>query len=225
VQNDKLKATAHSDTFVTAASVTAARYAGGAVIRAIDLVMGGGARAALCVVRPPGHHSGRGGLIAECASCGFCIFNSVAAGALYALQGGAARVAIVDFDAHHGNGTEEIVRAAGEPKRLLFYSTHLYDGKFYPGSGAEDDLPFNILNSPLPPLWTRPKVGPAKTMRRAVVEKLLPSLRAFCPTLILISVCQREAKGIDRPPPGRIRRVRGRFGQRRCRVEGPPHRV
>jgi acetoin utilization deacetylase AcuC-like enzyme len=102
-------------------------------------------------------------------SCGFCIFNNVAAGALYAIEEDSLmceRCAIVDIDVHHGNGTEEIVRKCHDPSKLFFFSIHLYDNdkrkrinpnqvvyKFYPGTGMEDDLALNIINVPIVPLW------------------------------------------------------------------------
>jgi acetoin utilization deacetylase AcuC-like enzyme len=102
-------------------------------------------------------------------SCGFCIFNNVAAGALYAIEDDrlmCERCAIVDIDVHHGNGTEEIVRKCQDPSKLFFFSIHLYDNdkrkrinpnqivyKFYPGTGLEDDLALNIINVPIVPLW------------------------------------------------------------------------
>ena len=112
----------------------------------MDCVLLGRNRNAFCVVRPPGHHAGYRGLLDGAKSCGFCIFNNVAAGALHALEGQfCERVAIIDIDVHHGNGTEDIVRHYNRPDRLFFFSSHLYekdkDGpyEFFPGSGAGDD--------------------------------------------------------------------------------------
>lgn len=134
-------------------------------------VLVGRNRNAFCVVRPPGHHAGISGLLDGGESCGFCIFNNVAAGALYAISDDrllCERCAIVDIDVHHGNGTEEIVRKCHDPSKLFFFSIHLYDNdrrkrgpnqayyKFYPGTGAEDDLPLNIINVPIVPLWREP---------------------------------------------------------------------
>mmetsp|Transcript_49530 Transcript_49530/g.59942 ORF Transcript_49530/g.59942 Transcript_49530/m.59942 type:complete len:391 (+) Transcript_49530:879-2051(+) len=126
-------------------------------------------RNAFCVVRPPGHHAGINGLLSNSESCGFCIFNNIAAGALHALSprhsARCERCAIVDIDVHHGNGTEEIVRQCHDPARLLFFSVHLYDRertssgtedmdwKFYPGTGDEDDVARNVINVPVAPLW------------------------------------------------------------------------
>lgn len=133
-------------------------------------------RNAMCIVRPPGHHAGVNGLLDGGESCGFCIFNNVAAGALHAISDErllCERCAIVDFDVHHGNGTEEIVRKCHDPGKLFFFSIHLYDNekkkqkgnalqyKFYPGTGAEDDVAFNIINVAITPLWKEPNDKPA----------------------------------------------------------------
>lgn len=110
------------------------------------------------------------GLLEGGESCGFCIFNNVAAGALYAISDDKLqcnKCAIVDIDVHHGNGTEEIVRKCHDPSKLFFFSIHLYDNekddkkksstqfvyKFYPGTGSKDDLALNIINVPISPLW------------------------------------------------------------------------
>lgn len=133
------------------------------------------------MVRPPGHHAGVNGLLDGGESCGFCIFNNVAAGALYAISDDrelCSKVAIVDIDVHHGNGTEEIVRKCHDPSKLFFFSIHLYDNdkkkrtpnqsvyKFYPGTGSEDDLALNIINVPIIPLWKSEQAGPAQTSAR-----------------------------------------------------------
>ncbi|CAM9456091.1 unnamed protein product, partial [Phaeothamnion confervicola] len=146
------------DTSFSAGSLRAARRAAGAVMHAVDKVVGGENHNAFCVVRPPGHHAGPNGLLEAAVSCGFCIFNNVAVGALHALsEHRLERVAIVDIDVHHGNGTEEIARAFAKPDRLLFCSIHLYERgngyEFFPGSGAADDTACNIINMPLEPLW------------------------------------------------------------------------
>lgn len=137
-------------------------------------VLVGRNRNAFCVVRPPGHHAGINGLLSDAESCGFCLFNNVAAGAMHALSDEkhrprCERCAIVDIDAHHGNGTEEIVRKCHDSGRLLFFSVHLYDCdkpkktnefnyKFYPGTGADDDVPHNVINVPIAPLWREKEV-------------------------------------------------------------------
>jgi acetoin utilization deacetylase AcuC-like enzyme len=112
------------------------------------------------------------GLLDGGESCGFCIFNNIAAGALHAISDErllCERCAIVDIDVHHGNGTEEIVKKCHDPGKLFFFSIHLYDNdnkkpkgnafqyKFYPGTGAEDDVAYNIINVALTPLWKEPQ--------------------------------------------------------------------
>jgi acetoin utilization deacetylase AcuC-like enzyme len=110
----KIKLEQNCDTNFSKGSLDAALRAAGGVCYAIDEVVspGGSGRNAFVAVRPPGHHAGYRGHVKSSASCGFCIFNSVAVGALHALDTieGVERVAIVDFDVHHGNGTEEIVK-------------------------------------------------------------------------------------------------------------------
>lgn len=148
-------------------------------------VLVGRHRNAFCVVRPPGHHAGINGLLAGGESCGFCIFNNVAAGALYAISDDrllCKRCAIVDIDVHHGNGTEEIVRKYHDPSKLFFFSIHLYDNdkkkgkapsyKFYPGTGAEDDLALNIINVPIIPLWKESPPAPAPVKTHNTRNKL-----------------------------------------------------
>jgi acetoin utilization deacetylase AcuC-like enzyme len=132
------------DTTFSAGTLRAARRAAGAVAHAVDCVLLGRNRNAFCVVRPPGHHAGYRGLLDGAKSCGFCIFNNIAAGALHALDAHyCERVAIVDIDIHHGNGTEDIVRKCNRPEQLFFFSVHLYDREdgydFFPGSGLADD--------------------------------------------------------------------------------------
>ena len=214
-----LKDPTTSDTKLSPGSYAAARRAAGAVIRAIDEVCAGRARHALCVVRPPGHHAGVRGLIPGSVSCGFCVFNSVMVGVAHALHGGGRRVAVVDFDVHHGDGSEEIVRrlaGSHSPNELFFASIHLYDpgdatfGAFYPASGSVDAMAQNIINVPLSPMWRGktplPNVkanraggaaGPAASprmcgcgraeWRTAFAQRIIPSLRAFSPDLILLS--------------------------------------
>ena len=143
-------------------------------------VLVGRNRNSFCVVRPPGHHAGVNGLLDGGESCGFCLFNNVAAGALYAISHErlfCERCAIVDIDVHHGNGTEEIVRKCHDPSKLFFFSIHLYDNdkrkrgsgqfqyKFYPGTGSDDDLALNIINVPLVPLW-KDNTSPAPPVTR-----------------------------------------------------------
>ncbi|KAL7498166.1 hypothetical protein ACHAWT_007846 [Skeletonema menzelii] len=174
LKEEKTKDNDHSDTAFSVGSLKAARRAAGAVQHAVDCVLVGRNRNAFCVVRPPGHHAGINGLLSDAESCGFCLFNNVAAGAMHALSDEknrprCQRCAIVDIDAHHGNGTEEIVRKCHDSGRLLFFSVHLFDHdkpkkgqafqyKFYPGTGAEDDVAHNIINVPIAPLWREKEV-------------------------------------------------------------------
>jgi len=158
---EELKKEELADTSFSQGTLTAARRAAGAVAHAVDRVMLGRNRNAFCVVRPPGHHAGYDGLLQGAKSCGFCIFNSVAAGALHALENhNCERVAIIDLDIHHGNGTEDIVRRYTNPSRLFFFSVHLYDKEesyeFFPGSGTDDDVVHNIINVPITPMWHGP---------------------------------------------------------------------
>jgi acetoin utilization deacetylase AcuC-like enzyme len=158
------------DTALNPHSLDAAWHAAGAAVLATDLVMRGERDNAFCVVRPPGHHAVRD------RAMGFCIFNSVAVGILHALEAhGLERVAVVDFDVHHGNGTEEIF--AGD-ERVLMVSTFQYP--LYPYSGVEP-LGDNMLNVPLAP-------GSDGAKLREAVEKVwLPALDAFAPQAIYVS--------------------------------------
>lgn len=158
------------DTLMNPHSLEAALRAAGSAVLGVDLVMQGEIGAAFCNVRPPGHHAERD------RAMGFCIFNNVAVGAAHALAAhGLERVAIVDFDVHHGNGTEHIF--ADEP-RVLFCST--FQHPFYPHTGAETDTP-HIVNVPLP------AGADGKAFREAVSVHWLPRLEAFAPEFIFIS--------------------------------------
>lgn len=161
------------DTFLSDGTREATWRAAGAVVAAVDAVLAGENPRAFCAVRPPGHH-------AEPAQpMGFCIFNNVAIGALHALEAyGLKRVAVIDLDVHHGNGTQA---TAQKEKRLFFASTH--QSPLYPGTGfAHERGPAgNILNAPLPP-------GAGSAEWRAAMERdVLPALHAFAPELILVS--------------------------------------
>ncbi len=160
-----------ADTGMSADSPEAALRAAGAVCAAVDAALDGGAARAFCAVRPPGHHATRA------AAMGFCLFNNIAIGAAHALARGMERVAIVDFDVHHGNGTQDIF--CTDP-RVLYASTHQFP--LYPGTGASAETGVgNIVNVPLPP-----GTGSAG-FRDAFEQFALPALRAFAPQLVLIS--------------------------------------
>jgi acetoin utilization deacetylase AcuC-like enzyme len=160
------------DTYVVPGSWSAALRSAGGVLAATDAVLAGELDSAFCLVRPPGHHS------CPSRSMGFCLFNNVAIAAMHALERrGLSRVAIVDFDVHHGNGTQDAFWA--EP-RVLYFSTHQFP--FYPGTGAWDETGAgNIVNVPLPR-------GCGDTEYLAAYERVCaPALRRFRPELILVS--------------------------------------
>ncbi|MDJ0943056.1 MAG: histone deacetylase family protein [Kiloniellales bacterium] len=161
------------DTILSPGSGEAALRAAGAVCAAVDAVMAGEARNAFCAVRPPGHHA------EPAQAMGFCLFNSVAVGALQAREVHRAhRIAVVDFDVHHGNGTQAMF---WDDPDLLFASTHQMP--LYPGTGSpmETGSANNILNLPLLPM-----AGTAE-FRAAMSQTLLPRLAKFEPDLVLIS--------------------------------------
>jgi len=160
------------DTAMNSASLGAARRAAGAVCAAVDAVMAGEDKNAFCAVRPPGHHA------EPERSMGFCIFSSVAIAACYAMSTyGMKRVAVVDFDVHHGNGTQA---AFSNNPDLFFGSTHQMP--LYPGTGAVSEIGIgNFHNFPLPPGAT------GMAFRHTMEEGLLPALGIFQPDLILVS--------------------------------------
>ena len=158
------------DTAMNPHSLEAALRAAGAAVQAVNMVMSGRAANAFCNVRPPGHHAGRD------SAAGFCIFNNVAVGVAHALaQYGLQRVAIADFDVHHGNGTEDIFR---DDPRVMLCSTFRHP--YYPYSGA-DSGNAHIINVPLP-------AGTSGAMfREAVTRHWLPALESFQPQLLFFS--------------------------------------
>ncbi len=160
------------DTVLSPGSAEAALRAAGAGVAAVDAVLGGGTCRAFCAVRPPGHHA------TSDAAMGFCLFNNIAIAARHALdKHGLERVAIVDFDVHHGNGTQAIF--ASEP-RVLFASSHQWP--LYPGSGAHNETGCgNVFNAPLPDGCS------GEMFRDAWQEGLLPAVDAFRPQLLLVS--------------------------------------
>ena len=158
------------DTLMNPHSLAAALHAAGACVHAVDLVLAGKASNAFCAVRPPGHHAERK------RAMGFCLFNNVAAGAAHALAaGGLTRVAILDFDVHHGNGTEDIFQ---DNDQVVVCST--YQHPFYPYS-EPDRAADNIVHCPLP------AGSGSDAFREAVGEIWLPALDRFEPQMLLIS--------------------------------------
>ncbi|ETV74523.1 hypothetical protein, variant 1 [Aphanomyces astaci] len=176
------------DTNFSRGTLKAALRAAGSVCHAVHAVAMGKYRNAFCVVRPPGHHAGWSGLLKDSISCGFCILNNVMIGAQYALDTcpHVKKVAIVDFDAHHGNGTQDILTQHPRPN-VLFISLHVFAEGFYPGSGGDHDYARNIYNFPIHPMWTHAKDKGSAAFRAKVTQVVLPLLRAFGPDLILVS--------------------------------------
>jgi acetoin utilization deacetylase AcuC-like enzyme len=161
-----------ADTVLSPQSGRAALRAAGAVVAAVDAVMAGEADNAFCAVRPPGHHAEPG------RAMGFCLFNNVAIGALRARAvHGLARVAVIDFDVHHGNGTQ--ARFADDAS-LFYASTHQFP--LYPGTGAARETGVgNIVNVPLPPM------AGSRQFQLAFSREILPALDVFRPEMVLIS--------------------------------------
>jgi len=158
------------DTNMNCHTVQAALRSAGAAVLATDLVITGQAPSAFCSVRPPGHHAERG------AAMGFCFFNNVAVGIRHALSvHGLQRVALIDFDVHHGNGSADIFR---DDDRVLMCS--IFESGIYPFSGETDNGP-NMVNVGLP------SRSGGDAFRAAVTEHWLPALDAFAPQLIYIS--------------------------------------
>jgi acetoin utilization deacetylase AcuC-like enzyme len=158
------------DTALCPATLAAAGRAAGAVVRAVDLVCGGQAENAFCAVRPPGHHAERA------KAMGFCFYNNLAIGVAHAMAvHGVQRVAVADFDVHHGNGTETIFH---DDPRVLMVST--FQHPFYPYSGAEGRSE-RMVNVPL-----KAYSAPGE-FRAAVEEAWLPALEAFKPEMIFVS--------------------------------------
>lgn len=161
------------DTWMSPGSLNAAFRGAGAAVRAVDMVLGGEAPNAFAAVRPPGHH-------AETETpMGFCLFGNAALAAKHALNHhGLGRVAVVDFDVHHGNGTQDLLW--DEKRALLITSQQI---PLFPGTGRADETGAydTILNLPLPP------GSDGASMRREYQDKAFPRLREFKPELIIIS--------------------------------------
>jgi acetoin utilization deacetylase AcuC-like enzyme len=188
-----------ADTFTSPESDEIARLAAGAVLTAVDHVLDGPPKSrALALVRPPGHHAEAD------RAMGFCLYNNIAVGAAYARSRGCKRVAILDYDVHHGNGTQWIFY---EDPTVLFVSSHQYP--FYPGTGASTEIGRGegagfTVNIPL-----------AAGTKDAEVEKLyhdvaIPKVEAFKPDLVMISA------GFDaheQDPLGQLRMTTEGFGR------------
>ena len=163
------------DTYTSHETSEIALLAAGAAVDAVERVMGGSHKRAFALVRPPGHHAERN------RAMGFCFYNNVAVAAAHARTLGAGRVAIVDYDVHHGNGTQHMFQA--DP-RILYVSTHQYP--FYPGTGAVNEVGVDAgagftVNLPL-------EAGAADEDYRIVfTEVILPVVRRFKPDLVMVS--------------------------------------
>jgi acetoin utilization deacetylase AcuC-like enzyme len=187
------------DTFTSPDSDEIARLAAGAVLTGVDRVLDGPAGSrALVMVRPPGHHAEAD------RAMGFCLYNNIAVGAAYARSRGLARVAIVDYDVHHGNGTQWIFY---EDPTVLFVSSHQFP--FYPGTGADSErgrgngLGFT-LNLPF-------EVGATDAeIERKYAEQVIPAVRSFQPDLLMISA-GFDAHELD--PLGQLRMTTAGFGR------------
>ncbi len=160
------------DTIISPGSGEAALRAAGALVAAVDAVVAGEVRNAFCAVRPPGHHA------EAVRPMGFCMFNNIAVGAEQARKvHGLARVAVVDFDVHHGNGTQHMFDKDAD---LFYASTHQWP--HYPGTGASEETGVgNIVNVPLAPM------SGSREFRAAMSEIVLPALVRFRPDMVMIS--------------------------------------
>jgi acetoin utilization deacetylase AcuC-like enzyme len=181
------------DTVVSPGSWDAALRATGAAVYAVDQVVDGHAKNAFCAVRPPGHHA------EPSRAMGFCLFNTVAIAALHARAAhGAERVAVVDFDVHHGNGTQA---AFWSDKDLFYGSTHQMP--LFPGTGTSSERGVgNIFNAPLNP------GDDGDDFREAMLSRVLPALHDFGPDFLLVSA------GFDahvRDPLAQLRLTEGDF--------------
>lgn len=162
-----------ADTWMSPGSYRAALRSVGGAVRAVDMVLGGEVQNAFSACRPPGHHA------EQMQTMGFCLFGNVAIAAKYALDHhGLSRVAVVDFDVHHGNGTQALLQ---DDPRVLFISSH--QSPLWPGTGmaSETGVANNVLNIPLP------GGSDGNVFRREMQTKALPALETFEPELLFIS--------------------------------------
>jgi acetoin utilization deacetylase AcuC-like enzyme len=178
------------DTFMSPGSLEATLRAAGAVVQAVEAAARGELTRAFCAVRPPGHHA------EPTRAMGFCLFSSVAIAARAAQAAGLARVAVVDFDVHHGNGTQ----AAVEDDPSLFYAS-IHQSPLYPGTGAADETGVgNVVNAPAPPH------APRELWRRLFETRLIPR------------AADSPAGGVPAGPGADL----GRFRRTPARPAGPP---
>jgi acetoin utilization deacetylase AcuC-like enzyme len=161
------------DTAMNPYTLAAARRAAGAGVMAVEEIMAGRSANAFCAVRPCGHHATTG------RPMGFCLFNNIAVAAAFAVEKmGLERVAIVDFDVHHGNGTEDMFSAPQWQDRVLMVS--FFQHPFYPGSGTQDPAP-NMVNVPLA------AGSDGRAAKKALEDEWLPALEKFKPQMVFIS--------------------------------------
>jgi len=161
-----------NDTVISPESWKAAMHAAGAVCQAVDDIAGGQTTRAFCAVRPPGHHA------LPDQAMGFCIFNNIFIGARHAQEAhGIGKIAIVDFDVHHGNGTDAMTRAHNG--NIFYISTHQYP--LWPMSGLPEDNDEKVCN------WTLEPGAGSTAFRALYTEKVFPALRDFAPDLLMIS--------------------------------------
>ena len=160
-----------SDVILSPGSLTAALTAAGAVCQAVEDIINGKTKRAFCGIRPPGHHA-----FPDHAE-GFCLFNNIVVGALHAQSLGLSKVAIVDFDVHHGNGTDAMAR---KHENIFYASTH--QSQIYPNTGnPQDNIEGRILNAQM-------NAGEGSVRFREIyAQQILPALRAFNPDLMMIS--------------------------------------
>ena len=158
------------DTYVNERSIQVASFAAGALEKAVELCTNGKFKRIFCAVRPPGHHAERN------RAMGFCIFNNIAIGAYKALESGMNKIFIIDFDAHHGNGTQHMFY---NDSNVFYFSTHQYP--FYPGTGSEDENNEHILNIPL-------RSGSGDSEFKEIYGSILPKyIKEFNPDILLVS--------------------------------------